>query len=270
MSSVDFISKIPEKPPVACPICREEIQPEDKVLGHQVNKLAVHNFHENCLTTWTAAYRSCPLCRARISSINGQPILNEAAQLQPVVTALMERGEAVERAARDGNLEEVQLLLANRAPIGYWDRLNALEHAILHGNLEMVRLLLATGFPLRREIKLFKLAFSNADLEIGRLLLTHITLTDWDLFLIIKEAPSHLRPEVVRLMIESGIDSANLSSLALDATFSGFIDVPLAQALLANRATIPISHRLAVIYGNFIYCRFGVAAFLLKNWVWSS
>ena len=60
--------------PETCGICRDDMV-EGVGLEHRVNDQASHRFHTECVKPWFEQHPSCPLCRDRVTSINGEPLI---------------------------------------------------------------------------------------------------------------------------------------------------------------------------------------------------
>ncbi len=148
-----------------CAICLEE-EAQNGFVSHKIDEKVEHVFHMECLTPWLKTHPSCPLCRGKVSSINGQAVANPApAQGGGRLFELL-------RAAREGNPERIKELLQcdfsqsflefaliNATRFGYTDivcvlleygisdmaRGDAILYAVESGYIDTVRVLLEDG-----------------------------------------------------------------------------------------------------------------------------
>jgi hypothetical protein len=185
-----------EDEPEICGICLDDIKGEG--LEHMFNSKVSHRFHTKCVKPWLEEHQSCPLCRDRVTSINGEPLTNDRAGDQIAIAAFHgdnatvrfllrsgtiseeQRGHAVVAATNRGHVQVVRLLL-DRAEISQTNRENAVIDATSAGHVDIVRLLLSSGTitEYKRGWAVYWAA-SNGHFAIVRLLLSSGTISEED------------------------------------------------------------------------------------------
>lgn len=166
--------------PEECRICLDPIK---EGLCHQAGGV-FHVFHEACLRRAMEDARSCPLCREKITSLNGKAVIDNPVEIPPLL-ALVLRDMSMSIAVSENRREDVQRLLdecpdADRESL----RGSAVTDAAEHNNQELVQILLAQGSipELLRGSAVIKAARHN-NLDLVRMLIAHgpIDMNPFDL-----------------------------------------------------------------------------------------
>ena len=155
--TVNFLKITAFAADTCCGVCGDPIDGDN--LGHFIGNIC-HLFHENCVLPWLEKNGPCPTCRADVQYV--------------YIRGEIVRGIALEKAATDGDLQEVQELLdSGLIPKKY--RNNAIELAIENGQLDIVELLLNDDAAISEESRghAVILASQEGNVEMVRLLLSN-------------------------------------------------------------------------------------------------
>ncbi|MBP7075222.1 MAG: ankyrin repeat domain-containing protein [Rhabdochlamydiaceae bacterium] len=180
-----------------CPICQDKM--EGGLVSHNVDKVQ-HIFHEGCLTPWLKNHPSCPVCRIKVSSINGVSL---APQMD-----FMSWSNAIHRAVRGDNINKALDLIAITSVFsGPEDRREyAISNAITSGSLEMICALLASG-PISDigRGRAIKLAAREGSFDTVRALLESGPISENDHREIVQIATERGHRRIVSLFAEQGL-----------------------------------------------------------------
>lgn len=233
------VSRVPE----TCGICWSEL-PETGELAHKTGEV-FHRYHNECIQQWLTQNKSCPKCKALVTSINGAPVnISDAEQHQAVMEAVefgdleavrvlltgrnMHEGirrAAVCRAAGDGHIDIVRLLLEGHN-ISENARNCAIFNAAGSGHLETVRFLLVGHTLLEEEsVELWVSSICRAarhgHVDVVRLLLNHHPVSAFSRIRAASAAVFNRHTHIARLLLTDR--SIAIVSAGIFAALAGWI-----------------------------------------------